>query len=307
MHRHYAGWEADKGMIEKAGMNTKSGSQKKIVYGIIALVCFLLLFGITFKKRQQEQSPYSCAIVVLGDSILGQIRDDTSVAARLEDLLGKPVYNGALGGTCMSRNDLEMRLGYTKDCLSVTALVEAIATRDFGVQQTIRSRENGTQHFGNIIDDLCVMDFDEVEIVIIGAGVNDYHAGTPIFPENEDYDAYNEYTYVGALRSAIRDLQKAYPHLRIVLMTPTYTWYREKNMTCEEYNLGGGLLEQYVEAERQVAAEMEVEFIDLYHNFYPNRQWEDWELYTIDGLHPNEAGRALIAEKIADYLRGNDT
>lgn len=27
-------------------------------------------------------------------------------------------------------------------------------------------------------------------------------------------------------------------------------------------------------------------------------------LYTEDGLHPNEAGRAWIAEKIADYLEG---
>ena len=31
--------------------------------------------------------------------------------------------------------------------------------------------------------------------------------------------------------------------------------------------------------------------------------WEDWELYTKDGLHPNEAGRALIAGQIADYLK----
>lgn len=305
MHRRYVSWETDKEMIKKAGMNAKNNSQKKwiLLYGMIALVCFLFLLGSTSKKWQQEEVSYSCDIVMLGDSILGQYRDETSVAARLEALLGKPVYNGALGGTCMSRNDLEMRLGYTKDCLSVTALAEAIAMQDFGVQQTIRSRESATEYFGNIIDDLDAIDFDDVEILLIGAGVNDYHAGTPIYPEDDGYD---EYTYVGALRSVIRDIRGAYPNLRIVLISPTYTWYREKNLTCEEYNLGGGVLEQYVEAERQVANEMDVEFIDLYHDFYPNRQWEDWEIYTIDGLHPNEEGRTLIAEKIADYLRGND-
>lgn len=200
----------------------------------------------------------------------------------------------------MSRNDQDWKLGNMKDSLSVTALTEAIAMQDFGVQQTVRIRESATDYFGVTIDSMCTIDFEEVDILLMGAGVNDYHAGTPIYPE-EDY--YDEYTYAGALRSAIRDIREAYPDIRIVLMTPTYTWYLEKNLTCEEYDLGGGVSERYVEAEIHVANEMGVEIIDLYHDFYPHEQWEDWQIYTIDGLHPNEAGRALIAETIANYLK----
>lgn len=325
MRRRYADWEAEKGMGKKTGINREKnrdhyqnndgdnsmgcfrsrwqsrvwGGKKEILCCVAALACFLLLFAGTYQSVQQEQGAISYDIVVLGDSILGQYRDETSIPSKIESLLGKPVFNGALGGTCMGRQDGEMRLGYTKDCLSVSALAEAIAAKDFGVQQTIRSRENATEYFDSTIDELSRVDFDQVELLLIGGGVNDYHAGIPIYPEDEEGGAYDEYTFVGALRSVIRDIRKAYPHIRIILVSPTYTWYREKSMTCEEYNLGGGFLEQYVEAERQVAGELEVEFIDLYHDFYPNENWEDWERYTIDGLHPNEEGRALIAEKIA--------
>lgn len=277
----------------KKGLN-----RNKIIYGIVSVLCFLVLFGVTYSGRQLGAN--GCDIVMFGDSVLGECRDTTSIPAQLETMTGKSVFNGALGGTCMSRNNREMRLSYIKDSLSIVALAEALATEDLGVQQTARVKEAATEYFEVTIDGLNTIDFNKVETIIIGAGVNDYHAGTPIYPQK---DAYDEYTFVGALRSVIRDIREAYPNIRIVLMTPTYTWYREKNLTCEAYDLGGGSLEAYVNAELQVAEEMGVEVIDLYHDFYPHEQWEDWEIYSRDGLHPNEAGRELIAKTIAEFLK----
>jgi len=45
-----------------------------------------------------------------------------------------------------------------------------------------------------------------------------------------------------------------------------------------------------------------MEFIDMYHDLYPHEEWEDWKRYTRDGMHLNEAGRRLMAEKIAREL-----
>ena len=90
--------------------------------------------------------------------------------------------------------------------------------------------------------------------------------------------------------------------MRIVLVTPTYTWYLASGETCEEYNVGSGVQEDYINAEMELAQELGIEVIDVYHDVYPHEEWEDWRLYTVDGFHPNEAGRELLAGIIAEYL-----
>lgn len=240
-------------------------------------------------------------IVVFGDSAYGNVRDESSIPEQLGRLLGKTVYNAAFGGTCASRNDRGRRLDYSGDSLSLPALTKAIWAEDFGIQQTIRPVQDVTYYFGDVVDGLERIDFSLVETVIIGYGLNDYTGGAPL--ENER-DPMDEYTFAGALRKSLKTLKEINPSLRIVLVTPTYSWIITTRQTCEEFDGGGGILEDYVEKEIAVAAEMGVEVIDLYHDFFIHEEWEDRMLYTVDGLHPNEAGRALIAEKIAGYLEG---
>lgn len=271
-----------------------------ILYGAAAAGIFVLLFLLTYPARENRQEKEQVRIVVLGDSIMGIVRDETSVTEILSRTLGEPVFNGALGGTCMSRMDTEKRIGYSKDALSMAGLARAIAARDFGVQQTVRIRESATEYFPDTIDELEKVDFSSVEILLIEHGLNDYHGGARLYDEN---DPYNEYTFAGALRSSITALQKAYPKLRIILVSPTYSWYTTRGQTCEEFDAGYGILEEFVEAEKQVAAELGIEMVDLYHDFYPHDKWEDKDIYTEDGLHPNEAGRVLIAGRLAEYLK----
>ena len=117
-------------------------------------------------------------------------------------------------------------------------------------------------------------------------------------PENP----YDEYTFLGALRSSVRALRDTNPEIRIVLVTPTYTWYTEMGLTCEDRDKGGGILEEYVDAEIRAAEELGIEIIDVYHDFFPHEKWEDKDLYTRDGMHPNDEGRRMLAEKIAACL-----
>lgn len=271
----------------------------KIIYSVLAVAAFVGLFFLTFQDRTQRMQKEEFSVVILGDSIPAVCRDETSIAAQLSEYLDRPVFNGALGGTCMSRMDLDNRLSYTKDSLSIAGLAKAIAAQDFGVQQATRIRESATDYFADTIDEMETINFGTVDILLIETGVNDYHGGARLYPSENPYD---EYTFLGALRSSVTGLQKAYPDMRIILVTPTYSWYTVTELTCEELNQGYGIMEDFVNAELQAAKELGVESIDLYHDFYPHEKWEDWEVYTFDGLHPNEEGRTLIARKIADYL-----
>lgn len=292
--------------------NSMAG-RRKIIYGILAVLCFALLSGAALWKEKEnriELKEHTSAelelildsdydMVVLGDSIFGQIRDETAIPYQVAEALDMKMFNAALGGTCMGRIERTENSSDIRDALSLASISKSIAGGDFRMQKLVKSDENGTQYFPDVIEQLSWIDFSGVELLLIGYGANDYHAGEPIDSEEDPYD---EYTYGGALRSAIRTLQNAYPDMRIVLVTSPYTWYTDRGLTCEEYVLGGNVLEDYVNAELAVAEELGVEIIDIYHDVFTHDVWEDWKTYSADGLHPNENGRNLISQVIIDYF-----
>ena len=273
--------------------------KKTIAYGLAAVALFAILAAATFRDRADRLERQQVQIVTFGDSVFGQTRDDTSIPAQVGRLLGKTVFNGAFGGSCIGRVDDERLLSSAKDSVSLAGLTKAVAAGDFGVQQTFRSRENGTDYFPDTVDQLEAIDFSNVELVLIQHGLNDYYNGIPIYNEKDSWD---EYTFTGALRCSLAALRRINPDMRILLVTPTYTWYWAKNLTCEEYDAGYGVQEDYIRAEMEVAEEFGIEVLDVYHDVFPHETWADSGLYTLDGMHPNEAGRELLAGIIADYL-----
>lgn len=274
--------------------------RQTMIYGVLAVLLFAVLFLTTFRSRRNQADENVVQIVAFGDSILGLVRDDTAVPARLQALTGKTVYNAALGGTSAARGGNDRRMDMARGSLSLVGLTRAVGAEDFSVQQSARIRESNTEYFPEAVDGLTKVDFSQVETVLIQYGLNDYHVGTPIENPEEPCD---EYTYLGALRASIDTLKKVNPDLRIILLTPTYAWYIAYEQTCEEIDFGGGTLSDYVDAEIRMAQELDVEIVDLYHDVYSCESGENWEAYTIDGIHPNEAAREMLAERIAEVLR----
>lgn len=236
-------------------MKGRSGRQT-IKYGLISLLVFGAIFVASFRGFGEEKDAETPGIVAFGDSVFGLIRDETSVTALLSELLETPVFNAGFGGSCMAKTELNYSLGYTRNSLSMAGLSTAILADDFGVQQGTRWRESNMEYFPEVIDALAAVDFAEVETVLLQHGLNDYHSGTMI--ENPE-DLYDKYTYTGALRSSVEALREVNPHVRIVLVTPTYTWYEQLDLTCGDIDYGGGLLEDYVAAQLRVAKELGVE------------------------------------------------
>ncbi len=282
-------------------MRDRGGLFSQIAYGVTAAAVFALLCGFWSRGSAAEETGQTqYPVVILGDSLMGQCRDETSVAKLLEERLGRPVFNGAFGGTCMALQEQELSDNYSMELLNMVNLSKAIAAEDFGAQQTVRSRREITDYFGDTVDELAAIDFEKVEILVLAFGINDYHAGIAL---DNSQNPLDESTYGGALRSVLTTLRECYPDMRIVLVTPTYAWYRSKKLTCEEYKTGDAYLREYVEEMLAVAEESDTEAIDLYHRLYPRGEWEDWKLYTEDGLHPNEDGRRLIADELAACLQ----
>ena len=81
-------------------------SRVKIIYSTIAAVIFVVLLVLFFPgDREYQRIPYD--VVFLGDSVYGLCRDETSIAAKLQEKTGLKCYNGGLGGTVLGRADAE--------------------------------------------------------------------------------------------------------------------------------------------------------------------------------------------------------
>ncbi|MDR0964600.1 MAG: GDSL-type esterase/lipase family protein [Clostridium sp.] len=267
---------------------------------IIALILVCILFAGSELGSGVYATPLQYDIICFGDSVLGQIRDETSIPNIMAKKTGKTVFNASFGGTTLSRHNTEHSNDDQEDGYAMIALARAIENEDFGLQQALRLRKFAVDHFPEMIDDLDQIDFQQAKTIIIRHGVNDYHSGIPLEnPENP----YDEYTFCGALRGSLKRLKSQLKDARIILVTPTFSWYKtDGNLkTCEEWNTGYGVLKDYVRALHLVAAEFDVEVLDQY-DLFPHESLEDYAQYTVDGLHPNLAGRERIAQSIADFV-----
>ena len=87
-----------------------AGRKAKIIYGILAVLIYGILAGVFVGKsiwlpgeKTYTDTETEYDMVMLGDSILGRVRDETGIPYQVAAALDITVYNGALGGTCMGR------------------------------------------------------------------------------------------------------------------------------------------------------------------------------------------------------------
>ena len=141
---------------------------------------------------------------------------------------------------------------------------------------------------------------DECDRVFIFGGTNDYGHGTLHLgsPDKED-----ENTFCTQLRLLIGDLIKKYGKEKITFIIPLKR-FCEEPLRCKGHKrdeLGAPLLD-YVNAMRTILEEYGIEYIDLYDNGFPKPLVNTGDDFTVDGLHPNDRGYELIADRICDYL-----
>jgi len=224
----------------------------------------------------------------------------------LEERLNKSVYNGAIGGTCMAINNEDSWEAVSTSQWNMVKFAQAMYADDWTVPlATVKEaqkyqRENRVvvPYFYPRILGLSQIDFSQVEIVLIEHGTNDYNSGVPLDSAEDPMDID---TFGGALRTTLQCIQERYPHLRIILVSPIYCEIQGNTLQkCYKADFGGGILDEYVNLEKEIAEEYGVEWIDMYHG---SGIWEDnIDTYLFDKLHPTVEGVMLLGNMIADYL-----
>ena len=133
------------------------------------------------------------------------------------------------------------------------------------------------------------------DVIVVFGGTNDYGHGNAPFGDERDNTPD---TFCGAVNTLIRILRRRFPASRIVFMTPT------RRLGGEVPNASNGkTLGEYAAAIVNACEHFGVDVLDLYNTLPldPDKD-EDCAKYTIDGLHPNDAGHALIADALGRFL-----
>ena len=136
---------------------------------------------------------------------------------------------------------------------------------------------------------------ENADIVLVFGGTNDY--GWEVTPLGTFADR-DETTFYGALHMMMKKLAKKYVGKQLAVMTPTHR-LREIR---EEEDVPD--FRDYVYAIKEVAEFYAIPIIDIYaeSGFQPNIP-ENKAYYFVDGLHPNDAGYAKIADMVEKFLR----
>lgn len=145
----------------------------------------------------------------------------------------------------------------------------------------------------------------EADIVVVYGGINDYlHGDAPIGQIGDTTPA----TFCGGVYYLMNLLKKRFEGKPVVFLTPAHCHRPSQGDLEPSKNPRKGPDAQpvlyYVETIKETAKLFDIPVLDLYHNLGLNpNDPEIREKYTADGLHFNDAGHAILAKCVLDFLK----
>ena len=231
-------------------------------------------------------------MVCFGDSITGNMtapNDYPSVVARET---GMDVINAGFGGCRMS--DTHSDAAYA--AFSMVKLADAVSSGDWTLQDSnvsgLSTVTNGTAH----LEALKAVDWSKVDFVSIAYGTNDIQNAIAI---DSDTDKMSTKTFLGSLRYSITKILTAYPHIKLILLTPIYRYFNDESVDSDQKQFGGKAFTDWGDGIISVAKEYKVPHIDMYHTLGINSINRTYYFPASDGTHPNAKGLALFGGKLS--------
>ncbi len=158
--------------------------------------------------------------------------------------------------------------------------------------------------------DLCfcgrAFDMDvTADMVVVYGGVNDYiHGDAPFGKIGDTIPA----TFCGGVYFLMNFIRETYENKPIIFMTPARCFLRHEvddllPSTHAAKRVQGKPLKNYVDVITETAKQFDIKVLNLYNDLGIDPHIpEQFEKYTIDGLHFNDEGHFLLAEKLKNLI-----
>lgn len=151
-----------------------------------------------------------------------------------------------------------------------------------------------------VVNTLKTLDFNTIDTVAIMYDATDYLLGNAMYNDDNPTDPTQ---FTGNLEASIEILQRLYPQIRIIVMSPTYAYAIDEDgnyVSSDIYIYNGrDVLSTYVIKECYSANLHSVSFMD---NLYGSITEDNAKEYLTDNLHLNVKGRKLIAKRFEYFL-----
>lgn len=150
---------------------------------------------------------------------------------------------------------------------------------------------------------LTTLDFNTVDVIAIMYDASDYLIGNPMY---DDANNTNITCFTGNLEAGIELLKSVYPHIRIIVMSPTYAYALDTNgeyLSSDQITYGWDVLSTYVIKQADSSSYQGVSFID---HLYGTITEDNASKYLTDHIHLNVKGREKVADRFIDALTRYD-
>lgn len=252
------------------------------------------------------------SIVFFGNSPLADDRDsEDNLVNMIADMTGATVYNCSVGSSYLAAErsyfipqdrPLDAYTFYWLACKAT-----GLGNDEMYIQAKEYLGDDIPEDVEATLSTLDSIDFNTVDVIAVMYDAYDYLIGHPMYSDQNPTDITQ---FTGNLEAGIEILQTTYPHIRIIVMSPTYAFSNETDengeyISSDIIRYGRDVLSTYVIKEYASCASRQVTFID---NLYGTVTEDNAKDYLIDNRHLNVAGRKEVAERFVyalNFYNGN--
>lgn len=235
-------------------------------------------------------------VLLVGNNPLSNPEAADSISSLVAKETNADVYTADFADTCLAAKNSIFSEDYYMDAFSLYYLTKAMCDGDYSLQDNALSSGAADVSYSASLDVLKNTDYSKVDVLAFTYDANDYLQMRNLYDENNDY---NTGTYAGALRASAMQIKEAYPHIRVIFMTPYFASTLAEDgsyLSGDTTNLGCGVIPDYLQFSVDVGNECMFTVVD---NYYGTIIEDTASEYLSDNIRLNAKGRAALAKRLS--------
>ncbi|MDE7224721.1 MAG: SGNH/GDSL hydrolase family protein [Acetatifactor sp.] len=242
-------------------------------------------------------------VVVLGNSPFSDNRDaDDGVISLVSRMTDATIYNCSVADSHLAASEpMYTADGDPMDAFNLYWLSTLIAMQNTWMCESALDvmGDAAPADARYAYDTLSTLDFQNVDALVIMYDASDYLEERPLYNEESPTDIQ---TFAGNMDASLGLLRSTFPHIRIIVMSPTYAYYVDENgeyISSDIHKSCGYSLGTYAGNLERITYMHTLSYLD---NIYGTVNEDNASEYLEDHLHLNAAGRQRLAERFVYAL-----